>query len=240
MRKLAILTTLVAVGSVASAQLYFQNPHTPGAAGANGLSGFQGNLGVPTTVYDRELADDFTVTGPGWLVNRTVSNWIQFTPGDANPVTAMNIDFYNKTGGTVGSLVASRVGTVIRSTGPGTYFGRPEQLLDSSFAPVLLTPGSYYVMIQAMVNHNWFWLTSTPTTPIAGTSAHFRRGPGALGGTDPTFPTTFTPTAPGDVFVGAAHDVAFQLHGSPVPEPASMAVLGLGALALIRKRRKTA
>ena len=35
----------------------------------------------------------------------------------------------------------------------------------------------------------------------------------------------------------ASDDFSFGLRGSTVPEPASLAVLGLGALALLRKKR---
>lgn len=43
-----------------------------------------------------------------------------------------------------------------------------------------------------------------------------------------------TPATAADVF----QDVPFILTGQPVPEPATIAALGLGAMALIRRRRK--
>lgn len=236
MRKLALLAAVAAISVVASAQLYVQNPHAPGAAGANGLSAFKGNLGTVGQDYDRQAGDDFTVTGPGWSINRIVSSWVQFTPGDANALTQMNIAFYNISGGVVGSLIATRTGTAARSTGPGTYFGRPEEVVDSNFAAVNLAPGNYFVMVQANVNHNWFWLTSSPTTPIAGSAAQIQRGPGTLG-VDATWPATWQATGPGNAIFPTAYDQNFKLYGTAVPEPASMAALGLGALALIRRRK---
>jgi hypothetical protein len=237
MRKLALLAAFAAISMVASAQLYVQNPHAPGAAGANGLSAFKGNLGVPADNYDRQVGDDFTVTGPGWSINRVVSSWVQFTAGDTNAVTQMNLAFYNISGGVVGSLVASRTGTAVRSIGPGTYFGRPEEVIDSTFAAVNLAPGNYFMMVQTQVNHNWFWLTSSPTTPIAGSAAQIQRGPGTTGAADPTWPVTWTPTGPSNPIFTTAYDQNFKLYGTAVPEPASLAALGLGALALLRRRK---
>jgi len=46
-----------------------------------------------------------------------------------------------------------------------------------------------------------------------------------------------TPAGPWNV-ISSIGDMTYELQGNPVPEPASMAVLGLGFLALIRKRAR--
>lgn len=236
--KFGALAVLIGASVASQAQLYSQAPHTPGAAGGNGLSSFAGGLPTPPPMYDRQVADDFTVTGAGWSINRVTSNWVQATVGDANPVTQMNIAFYNSVAGSVGSLVATATsGAIVRSTGPGTYFGRPEQILDQAITPVVLGPGNYFVMIQANVNHNWFWLTSSPTTPIAGSPAQYRVGPLNTAGNDTTWPTSWIPTGTGSIFT-AASDQAFALYGTPVPEPATMLAFAFGGVALLAARRR--
>jgi len=237
MKKLLTLLSFAALGGYAFAiDLYTQSPHTPGASGADGLSGFTGDLG--SGMFDRDIADTFTVTGLGWTVNQVRSSWVQFTNGDTNPVTAVNVEFYMDTGG-VGALVAAATNvTVGVSDGPGTYFGRTEKIITSNFDSVNLAPGNYFVHIQPVVNHNWFWLTSDPTTAVQGLPAHFRRGPNTDPTLDTTWPSAWTPTpGPGPIFSGA-HDVNFVVAGQPVPEPATMAALGLGLATLVARRRR--
>jgi len=234
MKKIVIASMLACAFSAASAvDLYSQAPHTPGASGGNGMSAvFDGGFSG-----DRQVADDFTVTGAGWAVNELVSSWVQFTDGNSSPINSVNVAFFNKTGGTVGSMVGSASASVSVATGPGTYFSRTERIVTATFADINLAPGDYFVMIQPNVAHNWFWLTATPTTAVQGASAHFRTGNGESG-----WPSTWTPTGTGDIFNSPAggHDANFIVRGSAVPEPATMAVLGLGAAALLRRRRKNA
>jgi hypothetical protein len=233
--KFVTIASLAMLAAISSAQLFSQAPHVPGTANNNGLSAFKGVLAPDN--YDRMVADDFVVTGGGWSIDRVVSNWLQFTPGDANPITSMTVNFYDGTGGVVGSLINSQsITTVGRTTGPGTYFSRPEQILDVSLTPVNLGPGTYFMMLQPNVDHNWFWITHQGVT-VNGSAAQIMRGPTAGPTIDTTWPSTWTPTGPANPAFTTAYDAAFQLYGNPVPEPASMAVLGLGALALLRKRR---
>jgi hypothetical protein len=220
---------------MAQAQLYTQAVHTPGASGGNGFSAVRMNLSG--SEYDRQAADDFNVTGPGWLVNGISSSWVQATVGDPNPVTDIRVSFFERTGsGDVGSLIATATGvSVTRTTGPGTYFGRPEEILRANFNAIVLNPGSYFVMFQPVVDHNWFWLTAGGQLDSA---AHIRRGPETGAGIDTNWPTEWTAVGPNNPVFTSVSDLNFTVHGEVVPEPATLAALGIGAVALMRRRRK--
>jgi hypothetical protein len=210
--KTASLTAVVLMLAGASSALgqitlYQQNPHTPGAAGANGLSGFRGLLGG--LAYDRMIRDNFTVpSGLGWTVSKVVTHWVQFTNNDVNPVRAWRVSFYNAGGLFHSAAVTNSTITVLGNI----YFSRNERLITNDITPVKLPPGSYWVHVQPEVDHNWFWLTSSPTTPIFAPSAQIQRGPTA-GGTDPAWPASWTDTGPTDGVFGVAYDVAFKIIG---------------------------
>jgi MYXO-CTERM domain-containing protein len=242
MKKQMALAALTAVCGFSAASmadvLYQQAPHTPGATGGNGLSTFQGGLPTPPPMFDREIADDFNVPGPGWNVNRVSASFIQNTVGDPNAVTGGDIRFFASSGGSVGALVATAtVNTVTVTTGPGVYFGRPEQIVSFDLGSVNLPAGSYFVQIQPIVNHNWFWLTSSPTTPIAGSPAQVQVGSLNTPGNDATWPTTWQPTGPNNPIFTAASDQAFTIEGTVVPAPGAIALLALGGLCAGRRRR---
>jgi hypothetical protein len=219
---LRVATVMVAVSGLATVAtadlLYSQAPHVPGAAGANGLSAFQGVLPPGTAVYDREIGDDFTVTAAtGWRISRVTASAVQFDPNDPNVVTGAEIKFFQLGGGVVGSLVATAtVNNITRANGPGTYFTRPERIMGFDISPVDLPAGNYFVQIQFIVDHNWFWLTSSPSTPIAGSPAQIQRGVLTDPANDATWPVAWQPTGPGSAIFPTASDQAFRLDGTVI------------------------
>ena len=237
MARLLWSVSLLATGSLAQGiELYVQPPHTPGDPGGDGLSAFTGL----SPVVDRELADDFTVTGPGWWIDTLQGHWTPDNTFDLTPITKVHVTFYHSDLGSVGTefVQPNVVGTSVLM-GSGMYLGRQERIVTVQFDPILFSPGQYFVHMQTEVQHNWFWLSSTPTSPVQGSPAHFRKGADADAGVDPNWPTQWTRmgSTDDDVF-NDDYDLAFSLHGNPVPEPATIGLFGLGLGWLAYRKRK--
>lgn len=230
MKRYLQLAGLVVLACSANATLlYDQAPHTPGATGGNGLSAWDDGV-----TYDRTVADDFIVSGGGWLVNKVDTKGVwNAAPFARDPASGFKVQFWSDAG-SVPALTAysSQTSTSVTRSGMlGTWFGREGYQWDIDIAPVALANGHWWVSITAVDPLNFFQLTATPTTPVQNVEAHvreFRTGGGYPIGSWGSTTSIF----------GTAHDMAFSIHGNVVPEPATVAALGLGVAALLRRRRK--
>lgn len=229
MRKIILLAGLAVLSSAANAVLlYDQAAHTPGASGGNGLSAWDDGV-----TFDRTVADDFIVGAGGWRVDMVDTKGVwNAAPFARDPASGFKVQFWQDAANTPGALFNAQTSTSItRSATIGTWFGREGFRWDINIAAVNLTAGKWWVSITAVDPLNFFQLTSTPTTAVQNTQAHvreFRTGAGYPIGSWGTTASVF----------GTAHDAAFSIHGQAVPEPATMAALGLGVAALLRRRRK--
>jgi len=118
-------------------------------------------------------------------------------------------------------------GGVLLAEGHGTQVGS-DLVID--FGGAQVNAGSHW--ITAWVERSfgaggqWFWLS---TTPVTGSEEYFYNPGGGFG--------FGTASIPGSVVFGVAHDMAFTLTGTPVPAPGAAALLGLGGLVALRRRR---
>lgn len=186
------------------------------------------------TTSNNVMADDFEV-GPGGLMVTGITLFSYQTGATAPSITGASWAIGSSA---TTSLSASSVtvswydpnghGGIFReNAGTTTDANRRIQRVDIDVADFFLDQGTYFLSFNLAGS-----LASGPWAPPNPTSnAAF--GQNALQSTaGGSFAQAFV-DASGTV--GA--DLPFIIQGQPVPEPASMAVLGLGALALIRKRR---
>jgi hypothetical protein len=126
------------------------------------------------------------------------------------------------------SVASNAFTTVYRETATSTLSNRQVQQGDFGFSSVFLAPGSYWIAYD---------FTSSGGTPFVPnlTNPGVLQPPGSNNAVQLNVGTgAWVPLTNG----GLTQDLAFSVSGSVVPEPATMAVLGIGALALLRRRRK--
>jgi len=206
---------LVLAASIGSAQLYSQLPDPNGEGGAFSDSG-------------QTIADNFTTSTSAPVTHITF--WGSFF-GAGNPFPGggsrnVSVSFMNDDGfGLPGSVIGQETGAAsFVPTGLLTNFGgAPDTVYQfdidwtgPAFSP---TAGTQY----------WLSIFDTESTD----SFRWHNG---LTGDDRTSVSFDGGTTWGPDL--SRPNAAFVLNPVPVPEPASMAALGMGALALLRRRRK--
>jgi hypothetical protein len=235
MRKILITSLLVVGSAVAFADIdHSQLVNRPGAgtgaiAGANlsMLEAGEGTFGYGVQVaLNNVMADDFTVGAAGF--NVTGISVFSYVTGATAP-TVIAASYRIGTTPAIASSLTAGTGIVTSMTGvyrvnvgdTGSTGGLRQ--IQRVFIPVsmFLAAGTHFLSFADTGNFS----PPLPTSlSVYGKNAQQSI---ALG--------TFAPVVNGTV--GGA-DMAFIIHGQAVPEPATMAALGLGVAALLRRRRK--
>lgn len=210
-RTLASLT-LVVSASVASAQLYSQLPDPNGEGG-----GFSD--------VNQTFADDF-ITGSTAPVTG-ITFWGSFfeagNPFPSGGTRSVLARFFDDAGGSPGSLLAQQtLSTSFAATGITTTLGQDEVYKFDWSGPSFFTATS----------GTKYWLSIMDTEG----SSSFRWHNGLGGDDNGAFSNDGG--ASWNFAGGDRGDMAFVLNPTAVPEPASMIALGLGAAAVLRRRRR--
>lgn len=238
MKKLIILSGAIAFASAANAQVIFNNITQVDGVTSN-YSGFGVSYGGASAGLTKMSASLLTTTATGTITQATFA---VFNNNGATVSARARIRFYadDATGGP--------------GTGPGTY------IAGYSFNAFAFTAGTTNLtgtgLSIAVPANQKIWaalcfdnvsVTTTTDAQLSNFGLGLFNQPASIGTTvNTTWMSTATTSGLFSNIAGTsttynnasgAPIVGGWSLGAPVPEPASMAALGLGALALVRKRR---
>jgi hypothetical protein len=180
-----------------------------------GPSSSQENISSQLDVFGRQpgfiCADDFQLSSGGYVTD--IHWWGESFSGDND----FQFTFYADSAGLPGSVLLTTGGTLtMSSANPGSPFD-PVSFYESDLETMFTAlPGTtYWVSVfNAADDASWLWLRADS---VGNSSVHRRLDLSTWRGSP---------------------DLAFQLTGDPIPEPATMLLLGTGFVGLAGFRRK--
>jgi hypothetical protein len=218
MRKLSLIGFVaLAVGAQASPVVFYGGDYNGVEALASQVNGFPGGFA------DARTYDNFSLSSTT-TIDSVFGNFVEF-----GTIHAPKLSWEIRSGVSVGNG-----GTLLFSgddfataTANGSAF-----TYSANITPVTLAAGNYFLSIAADGGDANIYVGKTTGTNGVGGPLNDDNSFLSV----PSFGLNFGKAS--DQFNGNSSDFSFGLTGSTVPEPASLAVLGLGAIALLRRRRK--
>ncbi len=225
MKKTLILGLIgLAVGAQASPVIFY-------GGDMNGVNALASQISTAGGFTDSQVYDNFTLTS-AMTIDGVFGRFL-----DTSNSFAPQITWEIRSGisaGNGGTLLFSGTTAATNSLTGFTAFGINEREYASNVGPFNLGAGNYWLSV-ALAGGNGPAYAST-TSGANGVGGPLNDGKSFYNSL--TYSSNYQPTGT-QLTQGVDADFAFGLRGaSTVPEPATFAVLGLGAVALLRRRRK--
>lgn len=232
MKKIAVLCLAAAVSSFASAVVIMDQIGANPADVSGTSTGASQQFEPDFATYDIAVIDNFDVTGPTTItsVDAFMGGWNGFTSFTA--IEFYRVEIFSSVAA-AGSSLTGDVGSQSVSSGSATvntaYTGEANSaLVTLPVSIVINNPGTYYLGVMGRLNFSGGGQVGIRTSNYAGAFP---------GGTDAYQANPGLGFGQGSTFA-YANMPAYRIEGSVVPEPTTMAGLGLALVALARRRRK--
>jgi len=228
--KKILFIALVAVAGAANAQTLFYG------GDADGRDAMQSQVGGSGTAK-AVIYDDFTITTTS-LITGVFGNFVEAGATSTTGWYEIRSGMSAGNGGTVVSSNAAALPVV------QTAYSGANGTLNN------LTVHTYTIAVAVTLAPGTYWLGIALDRTAAGAGQSFVATTGGANGVgtplhngnsfvnDPTNSLSFYPTNGANYEGGGTWDVSYGVRGAAVPEPATMAALGLGVAALLRRRKK--
>jgi hypothetical protein len=211
--------------------------HTTGGGGV-----IDQNFASPYGAYATFNVDDVLVTGGTWNVTSIQTEIIMSLPADFANITQATLNVFSGGSSLPSAGSNPSLGTTVNVSVTADPNFTNAFYVTASGLNLTWTPGEYWVGLTAIVNYATTGETyigyTNPAVNNAGanyTSALENPGGGFGKGTGWLQYSAFgTTTSPIPNSYGA-----MDIQGTATPEPASMAVLGLGIVGIIARRRRS-
>ncbi len=237
--KIYTMITLAALSATSFGQLWNQANLVSAPGGGTGaiigadlsqLETGATTLGLGTQVVNNnKVADDFTVSAGGWNIS-AIRFYTYQTGATAPSITGgtfwITNDLTNL--GTANNFtVTSTFTNIYRVSGTTSDATRRIQQVDVTGLNINLAAGNQFLVWSLSgTGASGPW---TPALPLANATFGQNSSQSIANG-------AFSTNVMGGQTYGI--DLPFQIYGEAVPEPATMTILGLGAAALVARRRK--
>jgi hypothetical protein len=226
MKKLALIG-IVGLSVGANAQTVFYG------GDLNKVDGLASQVSTAGGFTDARVYDDFSISS-AQTITGVFGNFLDATNGGVSSILwEIRSGVSSGNGGVV---VASGTNNSTPVATGNSAFGLSEYHYESAVSAFNLNAGTYWLMVALNGGSNAAYVSTTSGS--GGVGGPLNNGNSFFDSTQ--FSSNFKPT--GTVLnSGVDGDFSIGLRGSSaVPEPASLAVLGFGALALLRRRKTRA